>query len=290
MVVLVVGGLGQLGQSIKFISSKYPEITFKYVDVDDMDITDEVQVQHKFQEIKPQYCINAAAYTAVDKAETDVEKAHAINVTGVENIAKACKQNNAVLLHVSTDFVFDGNQTKPYTENDAPNPLGVYGQTKLDGERVIPTILNSYYIVRTAWLYSQFANNFMKTMIRLGKERDSLSVVNDQIGTPTHAVDLAEVLIKIIITDHKNLKSQILNLESYGLYHFSNEGQCSWFDFAKKIFEVNNIKIDLLPIPTSAYPTPAKRPVYSVLDKTKIKTVFGIEVRKWEDSLKFYAV
>ncbi len=282
MVVLVVGGLGQLGQSIQFISSKYPEITFKYVDVDEMDITDEVQVQHKFQEIKPLYCINAAAYTAVDKAETDVEKAHAINVTGVENIAKACKQNNTVLLHVSTDFVFDGNQTTPYTENDAPNPLGVYGQTKLDGEKVIPTILSKHYIVRTAWLYSQFANNFMKTMIRLGQERDSLSVVNDQIGTPTHAVDLAEVLVAIIA------KNAFSKDENYGLYHFSNEGECSWFDFAAKIFEVNHINIELTPIPTSAYPTPAKRPKYSVLDKTKIKKVFDVEMSKWEDSLVRY--
>lgn len=282
MVVLVVGGLGQLGQSIQFIATKYPEITFKYVDVDEMDITDEVQVQHKFQEIKPQYCINAAAYTAVDKAETDVEKAHAINVTGVENIAKACKQNNTVLLHVSTDFVFDGNQTTPYTENDAPNPLGVYGQTKLDGEHVIPTILSKYYIVRTAWLYSQFANNFMKTMIRLGQERDSLSVVNDQIGTPTHAVDLAEVLVAIIA------KNSFSKDENYGLYHFSNEGECSWFDFAAKIFEVNHINIELTSIPTSAYPTPAKRPKYSVLDKTKIKKVFGVEMSKWQDSLVRY--
>lgn len=279
MVVLVVGGLGQLGQSIQFIATKYPEITFKYVDVDEMDITDEVQVQRKFQEIKPQYCINAAAYTAVDKAETDIEKAHAINVTGVENIAKACKQNNTVLLHISTDFVFDGNQTTPYTENDEPNPLGVYGQTKLDGERVIPTILSKYYIVRTAWLYSQFANNFMKTMLRLGQERDSLSVVNDQIGTPTHAVDLAEVLVAIIA------KNAFSKDENYGLYHFSNEGECSWFDFAAKIFEVNHINIELTSIPTSAYPTPAKRPKYSVLDKTKIKKVFGVEMSKWEDSL-----
>ena len=288
MVVLVVGGLGQLGQSIQFISSKYPEISFQYVDVNEMDITDEVQVQNKFQQIKPQYCINAAAYTAVDKAESDVDKAHAINVTGVENIAKACKQNHTILLHISTDFVFDGNQTTPYTENDEPNPLGVYGQTKLDGEKVIPTILDTYYIVRTSWLYSQFGANFMKTMIKLGQERETLSVVNDQIGTPTHAVDLATALIKIILTDYKNLKSQISNLKSYGLYHFSNEGQCSWYDFAAKIFELNNIKINLLPIPTSAYPTPAKRPVYSVLDKSKIKETFDLTIKNWEESLKFY--
>lgn len=281
MVVLVVGGLGQLGQSIQFISSKYPEITFKYVDVDEMDITNESQVQHKFQEIRPQYCINAAAYTAVDKAETDVDKAFAINVKGVENIAKACKQTSTVLLHISTDFVFDGNKTTPYTENDVPNPLGVYGQTKLDGEKVIPTILDNYYIVRTSWLYSQFGANFMKTMIKLGQERETLSVVNDQIGTPTHAVDLAEALIKIIL-----FNAQHPTPNTYGLYHFSNEGQCSWFDFASKIFEIKNIVINLSPIPTSAYPTPAKRPVYSVLDKTKIKQVFKISIKSWEKSLQ----
>jgi dTDP-4-dehydrorhamnose reductase len=286
MVVLVVGGLGQLGQSIQFIAPEYPEITFQYVDVNEMDITDEVQVQHQFEKIKPQYCINAAAYTAVDKAESDAEKAHAINVTGVKNIAKACKQNHTVLLHVSTDFVFDGNQTTPYTENDIPNPLGVYGQTKLEGEKVIPSILDDYYIVRTSWLYSQFGANFMKTMIRLGTERETLSVVNDQMGTPTHAVDLAEALIKIISTDYKNLKSQISNLKLYGLYHFSNEGQCSWFDFAQKIFELNGIRVNLKPIPTVQYPTPAKRPAYSVLDKTKIKNVFGIKIDGWERSLK----
>ncbi len=283
MVVLVVGGLGQLGQSIQFISSNYPEITFQYVDVQDMDITDEVRVLQKFDKIKPQYCINAAAYTAVDKAESDLDKAHAINVVGVENIAKACRQNHTVLLHISTDFVFDGNQTSPYTENDEPNPLGVYGQTKLDGEKVIPTILDNYYIIRTSWLYSQFGANFMKTMIRLGNERDKLSVVNDQIGTPTHAVDLATALIKIVL-----FNTQHPTLNTYGVYHFSNEGQCSWFDFAKKIFEVNHINIQLTPIPTSAYPTPAKRPVYSVLDKTKIKETFDLSIKSWEESLKFY--
>ena len=280
MVVLVVGGLGQLGQSIQFISSKYPEISFQYVDVNEMDITDEVQVQNKFQQIKPQYCINAAAYTAVDKAETDVEKACTINVTGVENIAKACKQNHTVLLHVSTDFVFDGNQTTPYTENDEPNPLGVYGQTKLDGELAIQKSWEKHFIVRTSWVYSQFANNFMKTMLRLASERDSLSVVNDQIGTPTNAVDLAEVLLTIIqspTTHHPSF---------FGIYNFSNEGVCSWYDFAKEIFHQKGISIDLQPIPTSAYPTLAKRPTFSVLDKSKIKTTFPIAIADWKTSLK----
>ncbi len=167
----------------------------------------------------------------------------------------------------------------PYLENDIPNPTGVYGQTKLDGEKAIQETFDNYFIIRTSWVYSQFGNNFMKTMLRLASERDSLSVVSDQIGTPTNAVDLAEVLIKIIKYCHTE------HVEVFGIYNFSNEGQCSWYDFAKKIFEVNNISINLQPIPTSAYPTPAKRPAYSVLDKSKIKNVFGVEVKGWEESL-----
>jgi dTDP-4-dehydrorhamnose reductase len=170
----------------------------------------------------------------------------------------------------------------PYTEEDIPNPTGVYGRTKLDSEKAIQETFDKYYIIRTSWVYSQFANNFMKTMLRLGSERDSLSVVNDQIGTPTNAVDLAEVLVKICLAS--NLQPPTSNL--YGIYNFSNEGQCSWYDFAKKIFEVNKIKIDLIPIPTSSYPTPAKRPAYSVLDKSKIKNTFEIKILDWESSLK----
>jgi dTDP-4-dehydrorhamnose reductase len=208
-----------------------------------------------------------------------------INVTGAENLAKACKENNTVLLHISTDFVFDGTATKPYTEEDFPNPTGVYGQTKLNGEKAIQAILEKHFIIRTSWVYSQFGNNFMKTMLRLGAERDTLSVVDDQIGTPTNAVDLAEVLVSIILTDNRRSTT-----DDFGIYNFSNEGQCSWYDFAKKIFEINNIKIDLQAISTRSYPTPAKRPYYSVLDKSKIKEVFGSEiskeVRDWEESLK----
>lgn len=282
MVVLVTGANGQLGQAIQSISGNYSEIDFVFCDSSSLDITNSENVNQVFEKVKPNYCINAAAYTAVDKAESEQEKAISINVIGAKNLSEACKENNTILVHVSTDFVFDGNKNTPYLEEDIPNPTGVYGQTKLDGEKAIQETFDNYFIIRTSWVYSQFANNFMKTMIRLGSERDNLSVVNDQIGTPTNAIDLAEVLIKICTI--YNLQSTPHNL--FGIYNFSNEGQCSWYDFAKKIFEINKIKIDLQPIPTSNYPTSAKRPAFSVLDKTKIKRVFGLQINNWEDSLK----
>lgn len=281
MVVLVTGGSGQLGQALQSIEKNYPEIDFHFFSSSQLDITNLELCQAIFEKVKPDFCINAAAYTAVDKAETESDKARSINVTGCENLAKACKENNTILLHVSTDFVFDGTAAKPYNEEDVPNPTGVYGQTKLDGEKAIQAILDHYFIVRTSWVYSEFGSNFMKTMLRLGRERDTLSVVNDQIGTPTNAVDLAKALISI--TQTYNLQPTTGN---FGIYNFSNEGQCSWYDFAKKIFEIHKIEIDLQAIPTTAYPTPAKRPGYSVLDKSKIRKVFGVEVKSWEESLK----
>jgi dTDP-4-dehydrorhamnose reductase len=281
MVVLVTGANGQLGQSLRFIAPNYPEIEFVFCDVAELDITNTENCQAIFEQYKPDFCINTAAYTAVDKAESEPEKAHLINVEGAKNLAIACKKHNAILLHISTDFVFDGTKKTPYTEEDIPNPTGVYGQTKLDGEKAIRETWNKHFIIRTAWVYSQFGNNFMKTMLRLASERESLSVVNNQIGTPTNAIDLAEVLIKLITY---NLQPTTYN--QYGIYNFSNEGQCSWFDFAKEIFRLNDISIDLQPIPTNAYPTPAKRPAYSVLDKKKIKNVFEIEINSWQMSLK----
>ena len=235
-----------------------------------------------FYKTKPNYCINTAAYTAVDKAESEPEKANLINVVGAKNIAATCKQFDTKLIHISTDFVFDGSNNSQYTETDLPNPKGVYGQTKLDGEKAIQEVFPNYFIVRTSWVYSQFGNNFMKTMLRLSSERDVISVVDDQIGTPTNAVDLAEALVQIILTDNQQSTT-----DNFGIYHFSNEGQCSWYDFAAEIFRVNKISINLQPIPTTSYPTPAVRPAYSVLDKSKIKSVFGIEVLNWEESLKF---
>lgn len=288
MVVLVTGASGQLGQSLQFIAPDYPEISFHFYNSSELNITNLENCKTIFDATKPDFCINAAAYTAVDKAESEPEKAYSINVTGAENLARVCKEFDTVLLHISTDFVFDGNASKPYTEEDTPNPTGVYGQTKLDGEKAIQKIWEKHFIIRTSWVYSQFGNNFMKTMLRLGAERDSLSVVNDQIGTPTNAVDLAEVLVKMITHSFSVPPSGVRGL--FGIFNFSNEGQCSWYDFAKKIFEINKIEIDLQAIPTSNYPTPARRPSYSVLDKSKIKLVFGSEisevVKNWEESLK----
>ena len=305
MVVLVTGANGQLGQAIQYIAKNYPKIDFAFCSSVELDITNFENTQDLFSKYRPQFCINAAAYTAVDKAESEPEKAKLINVVGAENLANVCKEFNTILLHISTDFVFDGistslNMTSGYKETDIPNPTGVYGQTKLDGEIAIQNTWHKHFIIRTSWVYSQFGTNFMKTMLRLASERDSLSVVNDQIGTPTNAVDLAEVLIKIIESCHAELvyfvSSQKLGSVSpithhpspitFGIYNFSNEGQCSWYDFAKEIFLQNDISINLIPIPTSAYPTPAKRPAYSVLDKSKIKNTFKIEILHWKESLK----
>jgi dTDP-4-dehydrorhamnose reductase len=284
MVVLVTGANGQLGQSLQFIAPNYPEIDFIFCTSQEVDITNFANCEQYFSKYKPNYCINAAAYTAVDKAQSEPEKAHLINVIGAKNIAAVCKQYSTILLHISTDFVFDGNlspqaQSRGYSEKDIPNPTGVYGQTKLYGEIEIQKNWEKHFIIRTSWVYSQFGNNFMKTMLRLASERDTISVVNDQIGTPTNAVDLANALIKIIIFNSQ--KKETNNL--FGIYNFSNEGQCSWYDFAKKIFEINNITINLQSIPSSAFPTPAKRPKYSVLDKTKIKNTFGIDIKQWEE-------
>lgn len=281
MLVLVTGSNGQLGQSLQFIAPNYPNINFIFCSSSELDITNLEKCHSIFSKIKPKYCINSAAYTAVDKAESEPEKAHLINVVGAKNLAEVCKKHNTTLLHVSTDFVFDGNASKPYTENDFTNPTGVYGQTKLDGEKAIQEIWSKHFIIRTSWVYSQFGNNFMKTMLRLASERDSVSVVNDQIGTPTNAVDLAEVLVHIILADNRQPIT-----DNFGIYNFSNEGQCSWYDFAKKIFEINNINIDLKPIPTTSFPTPAKRPKYSVMDKSKIKSIFVIVIKSWEERLK----
>ena len=293
MVVLVTGANGQLGQSIQFIANQYPNIQFIYTDYQELDITNFESCQAVFSKYKPQFCINTAAYTAVDKAESEAEKAHLINVIGPENLAKVCKEYNTILLHISTDFIFDGtstslSMTNGYKETDIPNPQSVYGKTKLDGELAVQKNWEKHYIIRTSWVYSQFANNFMKTMLRLASERDSLSVVNDQIGTPTYAVDLAKVLMVIIVSSFKLASSVRFHsgqVSSFGIYNFSNEGQCSWYDFAKEIFHQKGISIDLQAIPTSAYPTPAKRPSYSVLDKSKIKNTFNLKINDWKASL-----
>ena len=282
MVVIVTGANGQLGQAIQFVAKNYLNLNFVFCNSTELDISNKENCQAVFHKTKPDFCINTAAYTAVDKAESEPEKAELINVIGAKNLAETCKEFDTKLIHISTDFVFDGSNNTPYTENQLPNPKGVYGQTKLDGEKAIQNVFSNYYIIRTSWVYSKFGNNFMKTMLRLASERTSLSVVNDQIGTPTNAVDLAECLMTIINAQYPTSSNQ----NHYGIYNFSNEGQCSWYDFAKKNFEINQVNIDLIAIPTSEFPTPAERPKYSVLDKSKIKSTFGVEVKDWEDSLK----
>ena len=296
MVVLVTGANGQLGQAIQSISGKYPEIDFVFCSSSELDITNLENCQTFFSNYQPQFCINAAAYTAVDKAESEPAKAFDINANGAENLAITCKKFNTILIHISTDFVFDAyfsegiayydrelrlplKSNLGLTETDVPFPSGVYGLTKLQGEQAIQANWEKHFIIRTSWVYSQFGNNFMKTMLRLASERDRLSVVADQIGTPTNAVDLAEVLIVIMVSSFK------FQVSSFGIYNFSNEGQCSWYDFANEIFHQNGVSIDLKPIRTSAYPTPAKRPAYSVLDKTKIKSTFDIKINDWQTSL-----
>ena len=282
MVVLVTGGNGQLGQSLQFVAKNYPDINFVFCDSATLNITDLDNCESIFEKYKPDFCVNTAAYTAVDKAETEIEKAYLINVVGARNLAETCKKYSSTLIHVSTDFVFDGTSTKPYLETDSTNPTGVYGQTKLDGEKAIQETFDDYFIIRTSWVYSQFGNNFMKTMLRLAADRDSLSVVDDQIGTPTNAVDLADVLIKIILKDQR---SKIVNQQSL-ILNFSNQGQCSWYEFAAEIFRQNNVKIDLKPIPSSQFPTPAKRPSYSVLNKSKIENLLEIKIKSWQESLQ----
>ena len=276
MVVLVTGASGQLGQALQAIAPKHSTLQFHFASSAEADITNKENLEQVFNRLKPDFCINAAAYTAVDKAENEPEKAHLVNVTGAKNLAEVCKEYNTTLLHISTDFVFDGSKNTPYTEEDETNPQGVYGKTKREGEQEIERVLREYYIIRTSWLYSEYGNNFMKTMIRLGNERDSLGVVNDQTGTPTNANDLAEAILHIIESGKKE----------YGIYHYSDEGVATWYDFAKKIFEVNTISVDLKPITTADYPTPARRPVYSVMDKSKIKTVFGLNISHWENEVK----
>lgn len=276
MVVLVTGANGQLGQALQSVAQDFDGIDFHFADSVKADITNKQNLQTLFSAIKPDFCINAAAYTAVDKSESEPEKAHAVNVIGAKNLAETCRDFNTKLIHISTDFVFDGQKQTPYLETDATNPQGVYGQTKLDGEFAIAETFDQYFIIRTSWVYSRFGNNFMKTMLRLADERSSLSVVNDQIGTPTHAVDLARAIVQIIQSGKAD----------YGIYNFSNGGVISWYDFAREIFDLNGANIELNPIPTSAYPTPAKRPKYSVLDKTKISQTFGITIRDWKESLK----
>lgn len=276
MNILVLGGTGQLGQCLQKVASDRNIKSITFADEFVGNILDMEVLEKLFTQEKPQFIINCAAYTAVDKAEDEVDLSRKINRDGAENIAKLCFKFDATMLQVSTDFIFEGNVPSLLTETDPAIPISVYGLTKLEGEKAVEAVLQKYYIVRTAWLYSEFAGNFMKTMLRLGTERDSLGIIVDQIGSPTYGVDLAGALLDMIASDKK----------AYGIYHYSNEGAISWYDFAQAIFELGDVNVIVNPLKTSEYPTKAARPAFSVMDKTKIKTTFGIKVPYWRDSLK----
>jgi len=274
--ILVTGSNGQLGSEIKELSSQY-KYNFFFTDRKSLDISNVKAIREFINTNKITHIINTAAYTAVDKAQEDKANANNINHLAVKNLAQIAKDKNIKLIHISTDYVFDGKNYKPYTEDDNTNPNGVYGNTKLDGEVTMQEInpLNSI-IIRTSWVYSSFGANFVKTMLLLGKERDSLGVIYDQVGTPTYARDLAKAILDIL----PNMKN-----EKVEIYNYSNEGVLSWYDFAKEIMRMAKINCQINPIETKEYPTPAKRPHYSLLNKSKIKKEFNITIPYWKDSL-----
>ena len=276
--ILVTGGNGQLGSEIREIEPNFPNYKFLFTDKNSLDITDPISVKKIIENNNINSIINCAAFTDVDKAESEIKLANAINHLAVANLAKLSKDNKIKLIHISSDYVFDGSVKKPYIENDKPNPKTVYGKTKLDGEIAIKKInpINSI-IIRTSWLYSLFGNNFMTNMLSLAKDKNDINVVRDQLGSPTNARDLAMLILTILPRINNN------NVE---LFHFSNEGYCSWYEFAKAIFIVNNIDITLNPIESSQYPVKSKRPKYSVLDSKLIKNKFDLTILSWEESLQ----
>ena len=279
MNILITGANGQLGSEIKEIASSYTKFSFLYEDLPELDICNFLELDQFVKAHNINAVINCAAYTAVDKAETDFETAEKVNALGVENLVKTMQTVNGKLIQISTDYVFDGTNHMPYVEDDLVNPLGVYGSTKLNGENKILNANINGIVIRTSWLYSSFGNNFVKTMLRLGKEKNNLNVIFDQVGTPTYARELAKACLDILSNNEQlDVKGK--------LYHYSNEGVASWYDFAKAIMEFGNLGCNVSPIETKAYPTPAKRPAYSILNKSKIKADFGLEIPYWRDSLQ----
>ncbi|MBN2634967.1 MAG: dTDP-4-dehydrorhamnose reductase [Prolixibacteraceae bacterium] len=281
MKLLITGAYGQLGNEIKVLSENYPQWEFLFTDADSLDITDGNAVINYFNENRPDYVINCAAYTAVDKAEEEIETAGSINAIAPGILANVANRFSAKIIHISTDYVFDGKAFLPLTETDEVHPTGVYGKSKLAGEQHCMKENPASVIIRTSWLYSTFGNNFVKTMLRLAKERESLKVVFDQVGSPTYAADLAKAILDIINLAETNAEKFVP-----GIYHYSNEGAVSWFDFSKAIFELSGINCMVVPVLSEEFPAPAKRPNYSVLNKTKIKNTFNLKIPYWKDSLK----
>lgn len=277
MNILVTGCNGQLGKEFQKISNIYTEHNWVFTDINELNICDKHSVNTFFTEKTLDVCINCAAYTAVDKAEDEEEKARAINATAVSNLASACKLSNTLLIHISTDYVFDGTSERPYLENDIVSPNCVYGKTKAEGEQNIITSGCSYIIVRTSWLYSSYGNNFVKTMLRLGSEREFVNVVDDQNGNPTWAYDLANAIMLLIL--------RFENREVKEIFNYSNEGTIPWSNFAEAILYIGNKNCEVRPISTKEYGSKANRPAFSALDKTKIRTFTGIKIPFWRESL-----
>ena len=276
--ILVTGANGQLGKELQLLSLDFPSYSFLFVAKEGLNIADAAATEKYFAAQPIDFCINCAAYTAVDKAESEPENAFLVNGIAVATLAAVCKKNNSKLIHISTDYVFDGTATQPYKETDQTNPVSIYGQSKLQGEVLALENCPSTIIIRTAWVYSSFGNNFVKTMLRLMKERESINVVNDQFGCPTYAADLAAAIMQIIASGKSN--------ENPGIYHYANAGITNWYEFAIAIKKLSGSACAVNPITTAAYPTAAKRPAYSVLDTSKITSTFQLAIPAWEDSLK----
>ena len=274
--ILVFGASGQLGQCLTHVAKERNTTGMVFPPEDQANILDSANLRALFEQHRPAYVINCAAYTAVDKAEDEVELARKINRDGVENLARLCGEFGATLIQISTDFVFAGTGNQPLRETDPAEPISVYGLTKLEGEQTIPPHTSQYFILRTSWLYSEYANNFVKTMLKLGRERDELRIIWDQVGTPCYAIDLAGCILTIIETQN----------QQYGIYHYSNEGVTSWYDFATAIFELSHTTVKTTPIRTAEYPTKATRPAYSVMDKSKAKQALGVAIPHWRMSLQ----
>jgi dTDP-4-dehydrorhamnose reductase len=276
--IWVTGSKGQLGTELFLQSSYLKNDTFFFTDIEELDLTERPSVLAFYNANLPDIIVNCAAYTNVDKAESEIEKAYLLNRDVPSLLSDLASKNNAILIHISTDYVFDGKSKIPYTEEDQTSPQSVYGKSKLEGEKAVLKSPKNI-VIRTSWLYSAHGTNFVKTMLRLGKEKKELGVVSDQIGSPTYAGDLADAILHILD------KLSVSGKNFSGIYHYSNEGECSWYDFAKKIMEIAGLNCLVIPITTEQYPLPAQRPAYSVFSKSKIKESFGLPIPYWKDSL-----
>jgi dTDP-4-dehydrorhamnose reductase len=280
-VIVVTGANGQVGQELRVLAASYPAFEFVFTSHDNMPVNDEAAVQKVFAAHKPAYCINCAAYTAVDKAESEQDPAYQVNAEGARILAAACKSFNTRFIHISTDYVFNGQSPAPYTEDAPTDPVNLYGATKLKGEQLCLQYNPEAIIIRTAWVYSSFGKNFVKTMMKLMQDRSAINVVSDQVGAPTYAADLANCMMQIIA----NCQLSVSNWFP-GIYHYSNQGRISWYEFAVAIKELTGSACTVNPIPSEQYPTPAKRPAFSLLDTSKIQKTFHCVIPEWKDSLQ----